>query len=1779
VDGSTFSITGDPTQDDQAYISQLESDTNNLLGAAGQYGYVPDPQMATQAGQIGAVPALTSSFGQNSEINKMLAARPVGISTAYSPSSVDLGQVQSLSQTGARFDAKSFLADQKQAIQKNTNGAGQWDSLGEIPVANQDYVRDLVASTDQSRIKSYQSFLLSRGLGVDNNGKKMAITGQWNPDWLINLRSFFVARMLPEALWGRNTQTKSQAQQFLQDSGVDVSTLNRLGNNDKAKIIDNYVHTAGDGAKPKDTLEDLENKYGAGVLDQAHHDMLHPGFMGQLGGFIHAAASILPSVGGAILGQMLIPIPILGAVIGGAVTGLVSNLALGELSKVDNPITNLISTGTPGLSQDDLKGYDDEEKKVLQDMNKGVAQSSGLFGLLDAYQRKLNQTVIAGRYFIGDALGGKSVNVFDEWQSAGKFADDPMRGLLGDNFVTENPILNFIGNTAIGMVDDPTVYLGGLGLDAHLDEAALKAEGELAAKEGRAVNVDAAIRLGRPVANVNAARKYLLGRVTRREAIAKNGVGQYLLDLALRPNARAQSEMVRHILSGDTESWEVAQMFGDFRPETLRSLHQAKQSGDIGQVIDHLNAYHRGQIGDPSRYAVMSNAHKIFDKGQFNKLGEAKQATIMDARVRGRQYFRNFIDTEDPNTAMDKLHMAMQTYGFNKADTNEVMTMLMEGRNNMEIEDKVNRLADKYLKEENPKIDEDIKDINGRISFSIRGKTYSYTPGKKVRGSDQRRMYLPTEDKDGNIVEASVIASRYKFDNPGSQARADEVRGQIEGAKNMIDGVEQHWVDQLMQDGGMSEQQARDHLNAGGESEYSESIQEVQQKVADLVDSLEHIPGRSGVEGDVPVAAFSGQFKQGIQLKYSPYDVLVSRSPKLKKLEQFQRAAHVDNFNDMWKRSVLFRLGTSIKVDMGDDVMRIFMSHFHESPLKAMQYLGHSWTKIRGNQYRPLPNELKSDINRLMTLYKDDYITFHPDDQGYAQALHHMMTNIVAQSPEAGVWAKAMKAGPQRRKYRTKSGQIRERSQSNEDYAVQKLMEWMQGPGHGLATGHPATVLKHAQGELRKATEAGDQAEIDRWAKDVEDWTKQSEKFAPSPEAQEFARREGVDITDKDQVAAWARFMHKKLMTVTKYDGTTTDGQFLLNAVHDIAHGEPGKYTAKEFADWAQRNSGKPQYLPLVTGRRPYAMGSGLVDRNFKRVTDGWHQKVTGSLINSSRRKAYDFEVEQQKAVLQKLYSREDVPPGKDYDTFIEEMASTRASDMIRRTTYQFQRSIISHASRNIAPFSGATSSMDRFWFNQAIANPFWAKGELLAMDKLESLRQQNKLNVNVPFTGWAMQRLGMSNADNISFDPTRAFYFADYAGFLPSMGPVLEVPLRTLGFMDPDIQNALQSLPGNSGLGGGTFLPFLGNFATGLDMATGENGMLHPVLGGVSQLLGVNQVAIKRQEVEVAQEQEAAYLQGKGAKPTDQSVAKQVGEGLMVKGALQWATPTGGTVNQTGQYYHIQDVQTQMDNATTDQQRQQILRQNKDVAPLLVYRDSKLAPLLDPKLSQLSRSELDDYLLGSNSWIAAYGKTTKETDLSLVETQEPSKAALQTDVQTGVRDYLSPDEIATNAMKQIHVTDGWIRYNAANDAYKQALVQYGVSSSSTHALILQPVLDNLKEHNDDWQAAYSSMGSAAGAAQKNSERISSLATWNVLPFNTSNETQSTQSWRQLLAWKENLMGQLNEMKTMGVATSTQQQLVNQFNVMVEGLANQDPVFGKQISQYSYKQLDDFLEN
>jgi hypothetical protein len=1723
------------------------------------YGALPNPQAVYEAAQTGATATLAQlALMGTPEYASELTGSPAGGQIQQTPFPQTTAQppAQATGNTGV-YGAAPTAAQQKQAIQGSGNS--QWAALGSVPSTNLAWMQSIEDSKNPGQIKQWQSMLAANGGGFYGANTGNHITGTWNSTTdTAALQGFLIARYMPDALYSSDTTTATNASQFLSALGVDTTSMQQQMRDPtmQSSVAQQWMMAQGPQASGQSTnlLQQYADKYGYSALPTSYQAIVRPDPLRS----IRDGLLNLPIVG------LLNDVPLLSGGLHGVVNLLTGNLDLGHI--LDDPRS--VEAQQVKTQMQTLDKLSTTDIANMTPLLQSIANDSGFMGFMDSWDHDRNSVILEiGSTLVNGFSKGKWENPFDPTSASNIWAQahaDNMAGaLFGDQWAQNNPVFAGLANFIINTADDPTSYIGLLGKLPMLTLARNEATASKILDDTKGIGLSTRALFG-----------------TLKDPEARKAWG----DLA----GSGMKEK-------GSDGW-------------MKTARAAASSGKLS-TIDIAQGFQIPMVGSEAagKYALVQ---KILDAPD--------EATARDLMMNGDGETLGFGHMILSGRSVYNLHAnwasVAKAASSGKLNHMRAIGALSEGLEDKVITDPVQTLSNfrtrALVAGMTPA---DYAPLNKKLADAILGKSGDVEGAMGAIKEYEDAILKSMETKHGvtTAMLDTVRGFRYKSKMAGNVPKGDEknvfapdpTATSSATAKEMSTGTRVGGEDRI-------------HAQAVAEDiqHQIKTLTEAQPPVAPNDPHLLELQNQlTQVQRPVPMVI--GQLADLYQFPYTPYEMTVAKSKTLRTLEKTQAAVRADAISSVWKRWAIGRISSAFRITLGDDTIRpvtLLMGMGH--PIAAFRLLGSSILKsigladpigglaaigrkipgvkgVVGGYQGPARSRVLDQLEeilaknpeamRLMQHYSQlvnetmphAFQAFHPTDVGYAQALHHVVTNLLSPDPLVQAWLKGHEAGGLEGARKSLEDLVKSATAKDAEY----------------------TPLGKRAGLPRDALNAMSPAE----RKSVAD---QATRFHGDTERAKIASWLNVqngDLSEAHLQATLDRF-HSYASGLFRNDQIrkwTLDGNADLKKVHGMVKNE------------ANLNAST---LPVISSRVMNSYAQQMLNGGITKFPQLVFNELTKPMVDSARANGFMSVKSLYGNSIRNYYKGTSTEARADYAAIVEREATSQATDWMLNNTYQGGRSIVGGTLRNVMPFYGATANLDRFIWRQAAAHPAIGVAAVRAMNASE----ESQVNTTAPaLTGGNgfMAMLGFGGGEGIQFNPMNAFFLtADGLGsVIPGTGPVFTPLWKGISSVSPGLSQLLSTIPGisqeidwSTGQAQPLF-PWLSDLLQGAAMgATGTGNVLTNTLENLPGIgVGADRVNTLMSD-KIQQEDRTKSGSGVGGLVTqsdEQGIARQVGYDLAAQGAAQFVAPVSPQVKDVGG----QQITQQMDTwraATTDTAKDTLITQALNVKPaqwqaaldqtpgapsvaqlvarnpdsagaLMVYQDSRLS------------SDMRDAVQAAAPWVvsSATGKYQYTTNQTVGDLAQWDLMRNMGDINV-LSPFGSQNSFLSKVTDERQVNNAWLQYDQLKNLEYSMMAQNGWSTTSPmyqawNDAVLQPALVNMETEFPAWAQKFGAGGGGTSASSlaEASTPLRTLQTWEAIPQNPDFENQTSTLWRNAIQAKDQAASTIYQLNQTGGSPTETQMVMTQLQQTLQGLAAQNPQFAAQLSGYTFGKWEDVV--
>ena len=605
------------------------------------------------------------------------------------------------------------------------------------------------------------------------------------------------------------------------------------------------------------------------------------------------------------------------------------------------------------------------------------------------------------------------------------------------------------------------------------------------------------------------------------------------------------------------------------------------------------------------------------------------------------------------------------------------------------------------------------------------------------------------------------------------------------------------------------------------------------------------------------------------------------------------------------------------------------------------------------------------------------------------------------------------------------------------------------------------------------------------------------------------------------------------------------------------------------------------------------------------KLPDAVFENITGPMINTARGRGFMYMKSQFEETMKRHFEGQPRYGTPEFMRQIDQESTAQAIDWIVNNTYQGTRSVAGATMRNIFPFYGATSNMDRFFLRQTMAHPF--VGSIVAHTAQQTSISQNPQNVNSPgLTGLqgVLAHMGFGGGEGIQFNPLHAFFLTSdgIGSMVPGTGPIF-APLwnavsatgngNLAQILADLVPGAAEQIDFNTGQAKPQF-SWLADLLSGASMAlTGQN--LPGDVPGLDLLAAKSNTSVNAAVEAAVQQYERANpgVRVDSSNPDYnnimQGIRQQVGRDELLQGVASYVAPVSPVVENV----QAQDTAQNLDlwrQQPTDAARDQVMLQflpgvteqqwqaaltmqpgAPSVAQLIAKAptsDAALMAYLDSRVNQSDRDAIAN--AKASEWVVSASQSKYQTATLGVNQPDRPFDLPQWQLMRNLGDItnLTPDQFTGSVYNERDINTGWLEYDNLKNQEYVALVQNGWTTSSPQyqAWNARRLPAPAQQHRATTIPRFAKMfGSGGGTTASDlagkTRALRTLQTWEVLPQHSDFENTQTVLWRNALQLMDNAAGQIYALKAGGGSTAEQEMVMATFQGQLQSLAQQDPTF------------------
>lgn len=653
----------------------------------------------------------------------------------------------------------------------------------------------------------------------------------------------------------------------------------------------------------------------------------------------------------------------------------------------------------------------------------------------------------------------------------------------------------------------------------------------------------------------------------------------------------------------------------------------------------------------------------------------------------------------------------------------------------------------------------------------------------------------------------------------------------------------------------------------------------------------------------------------------------------------------------------------------------------------------------------------------------------------------------------------------------------------------------------------------------------------------------------------------------------------------------------------------------KDLARLVRDQANTPQRLPLVPERQSNPFTQANFMNLVNKMPDAVFEHVTGPMINTARSQGFLYMKSNFENTIRDYFKDQPRYGTKAFEQAVDQESTAQAIDWITNNTYQGTRSVAGATMRNIMPFYGATTNMDRFYMRQTMAHPF--VGSIVAHAATASQQAQNPYNQNSPgLTGLqgALAHLGFGAGEGVQFNPLHAFFLTSdgIGSMIPGTGPIF-APLWNAASQNPALaQFLVDTVPGaqsqidyNTGKARPQFA-WLADMLSGASLAlTGQNlpGEV-PVIGGqIGVSTDTTNAQVDAKVAEWERNKQGSGPNGQVTPADKDAITREVGRDLALQGAASYTLPVDPYVTDT---QHLQSAQNldQWRQQTSDVGKDQVILQNlpgvteqqwqaalantpnaPTIADLIAKHpdsDAALMAFEDHRVSASNR----DAIANASPWVVSASQSKYQSaNLGAGVPDRPfDLPQWQVMRNNGDITLIAPDQYLGAISNERDINTGWLEYDNIKNQEYAAMVQNGWTTTDPryqawNQAVFEPQVIAIQNAHPAWWQQFGAGGSGTTAADLagKTRALRTLQTWEVLPQHSDFESQQSVFWRNALQLRDNAAGQLYALKAGGGSTAEQQLVMQSLSQQLQGLASQNPTFAAMLGGFRFSNWEDVV--
>ena len=1725
------------------------------------YGTLPNPQAVVEAASTGAASTVAAAAQAGDPLFQAeLGGTPAGQAMNTGSPTAGLPPASSVTAPTAPiwdYNPKTDAQTQANLLKDPLNAS--WTSLGMVPELNMGWLA-AQRTANPNVIKKWQGYLQNAKFYQPGDGVSNHVNGVWDAQTESAMQSLLIARALPDALYNPDPTKQTNAGLFLNSLGFDWTTMqnNLRDPTVQAQVAQQWGAAQGPnpGSTPVSNLQAYANEYGVAALPQSYQDILHPSFID----------SLRSTITGAPLIGLLNDIPGVSTAFHAVTNVLTGDLDPGNILQ-DPRAIEAKKVNTEAQQLDHLTGSEITAMNPLLDE---VKQNSGWLGFMSQWDHERNAIflslgLVAKELFTGtgatttDPVTGKQTthhgweNPFDlssgsnAWVQA--HADNMASAIFGDNWAQNNPALAGIFNFAVNTADDPLSYFNIVGDSEKVQSF---------------MNIRSIEKLVKDP-ETRAALHNLTATSTRELANK-----QFFTATRAAYKQKTMSLPDALDVFGGTHVGSMAQAHHDLVDKILNEPDESKAwelftKGDEKHKVGFAYNVNSGKVLYNQRAAWNGLAQVKSQKmlGKFRVmmgLGDQGSMDLLKGPEHAMKVARDYLTLVEMPVA-DQIPLLEDFYRTARQDT--------EG---WKAQAAMQDLENKVVEQMEKKYGVTKADLDKHAGFVQRSRqAMDYGESGKLRGKEQTTTYMP----------APSSASHQEAVQHGEQSI---------GPKTFEPGPKRE-----------AELNALDRL-------YMEREVAVRSGNKDLID---HVDGEINLYSR-PVPATITQLAGAFRFRYTPYEIATAKMKIFRASERVQGNMRLDAYMGIWRRWTLARVSTALRLTLGDDTIRPFtllvnMGH----PITAMHYLGNQLGRSIAIAMPGMPKWLLD----LGNVEHADVLKEWRAEQKLTEERRAEIALEKARDEEMGIKAKVpnkfgrvlekVPIGPRQRvikQYLDIIGGDKDMQSILQDFSlldgrlsVHTFRPFVPG-GHGYVRALSDVINYH-------------------WRQDpmIQTWLKAFRRENPGASSKailDYVTGITEDDPNYNKVRQWLYAQGggdgdhiRDARIISRWDGWMQE-TFQHPALRRMAQTSADENALRKLSDSAWFRS--KRVLPTISARPEAGDASNAFVELLNKYPTAVFERITAPMVDSARANGMMAVKKVYERQIRNYFKGDPKTTLEDWDQHVDQESTARAIDWVRNNTYQGGRSILGGTVRNVMPFYGAATNMDRFFFRQALAHPWVGGAALRAASASQASPNAGNVNPSTNLLGM-LAHTGFGGGEGISFDPLHAFFLTSdgLGSFVPGTGPIF-APVWSGVARIPGLAEVLSNVPGvNTQIDYATGdatpeFPWIGDLIQGSYMALTGGQLNVPLLTNTANRT-TTLIDDKIQQWD--RNKQGSGPGGQVAAADQAAITREVGRDELLQGALQYAVPMTPSVTDT-----TAQAQTQaLDNwraQTTDAGKDQVTSQQLGISVkkwqdainqvqgaetlnqlvqkdpnnpgvLMAYEDSRLSPEDRDAIATLA-----PWVMSAAS--SKYQYTTSQSPASLQQWNLMQQLG-QVQALQPFGDESTPTFTGKIA-KEADINSGWVQYDYLKNLEFSQLQQNGWTTQSPlysqwKAAYFDPQVIKMQQSNPEWWKQFSSGGdtsSAPGLAAV-SAPLRTLMTWEVIPQHPDMETPQSVLWRNAVALAQQAGNAMYSLKVSGGSSAEQDLILQSLQQQLQNLAAMDPTFAAQLAGYRFSKWEDVV--